>query len=206
MTRVRSDRSDAAFLLRDVLSKGGVVVVPTDTLYGLSTPLSSRKGLDRIVAIKRCGDDRRFLYLAADAEMVERYIEGWGCVSRGRLERVWPAPLTAVFRSGDRCPSWVGATIAFRVPRHALVKTTIDALGEPILSTSVNETGHPPLEDVDVIEQRFGALVDLIADEGRLAGGGPSTLVDFTGEKPVVLRAGGYDWEAAGKPSKQRSL
>jgi L-threonylcarbamoyladenylate synthase len=95
----------------------------------------------------------------------------------------------------------MGGTIAFRIPRHSLVRTTIETLGDPILSTSVNETGHPPLEDADAIERGFGALVDIIVDEGRLAGRGPSTLVDFTGEAPRVLRAGSYDWEAAGNPS-----
>ena len=201
MTRVRSDRPDAGSLLREVLSKGGLVVVPTDTLYGLSAPISSLKGLERIIAIKRCGDDHRFLYLAANVDMVERYIDGWGCVSRGTLERIWPAPLTAVFRRGERCPDWMGATVAFRIPRHSLVRTAIETLGEPILSTSVNETGRPPLEDADAIEREFGALVDIIVDEGRLAGREPSTLVDFTGEAPVVLRAGSYDWEAASNPS-----
>jgi L-threonylcarbamoyladenylate synthase len=201
MTRVRSDQPDAAPLLKEALSKGGVVVVPTDTLYGLSTPISNLKGIKRIVALKRCGDDHQFLYLAANVDMVERYIDGWGCVSRGTLERIWPAPLTAVFRHGARCPDWVGETIAFRIPRHALVREAVAALGEPILSTSVNETGHPPLEDADAIERGFDALVDLIVDEGRLAGREPSTVVDFTGEAPVVLRAGSYDWEAAGNPS-----
>jgi L-threonylcarbamoyladenylate synthase len=202
MKRIRSDGPDAVTLLRDVLSRQGVVVVPTDTLYGLSTPLSSSKGFDRIIAIKRCGEDRRFLYLAASVDMVERYIDGWGCASRETLEEIWPAPLTAVFRSGVRCPGWVGGTIAFRIPRYPLLEAVIEALGEPILSTSVNETGQPPLEEIDGIEQRFGGLVDLIVEAGRLVGGKPSTLVDFTGDEPLVLRRGGYDWGGAGNPSK----
>ncbi len=201
MTRVRSDHPGAASLLGEALSQGGVAVVPTDTLYGLSSPISSLKGLERIVAIKRCGNDRRFLYLAADADMVERYIDGWGCASRAKLEGIWPAPLTAVFRCGNRCPDWMGASIAFRIPRHALVRKAIEALGEPIVSTSVNETGYAPLEVAYMFERRFGALVDIIVDDGRLAAGQPSTLVDFTGEGPRVLRAGSYDWDGAGKPS-----
>lgn len=201
MERISVDRPDTPFRLRDVLSKGGVVVVPTDTLYGLSASMSNRRGYERIVSIKRCGTDRPFLYLASDAGMIERYIDGWGCVSRRQLEAVWPAPLTAVFRSGGRCPGWVGETTALRVPRHAVLRGVIGALGEPILSTSVNETGEPPVNDVDVIEDRFGAVVDLVVDAGALPGGIPSTLVDFTGEEPVVLRAGGYDWDGAGNPS-----
>jgi len=201
MTRVQSDLPDAASLLGKALSKGGVVVVPTDTLYGLSTPMSRRDGLERIAAIKRSANDRRFIYLAASVDMVERYIDSWGCASRETLERIWPAPLTAVFRSGVRCPGWVGATVAFRVPLHALLRQAIGELGEPIVSTSVNETGCPPLEDPDEIEKKFGSQVDVIVDEGRLAAGARSTLVDFTGKAPCVLRAGSYDWEATGNPS-----
>ncbi len=201
MERISIDRPDASSRLRGALSKGGVVVIPTDTLYGLGAAMSSREGYDRIVSIKRCGTDRRFLYLASGVDMVERYVDGWGCVSRQTLETVWPAPLTAVLRSGSRCPDWVGETTAFRVPRHPLLRSTIDSLGEPILSTSANETGEPPLDDVDVIENRFGAFVDLIVDGGVLVGGVPSTLVDFTGGEPVVLRAGGYVWGGEGNPS-----
>ena len=202
MRRIAVDRPDASSRLRHVLSRGGVAVVPTDTLYGLSAAMSSRSGYDRIASIKQSGTDRRFLYLANDIGMVERYIDGWGCASRQSLDAVWPAPFTAVLRSGDRCPSWVGKTIALRVPRHPFVRSVIEALGEPIVSTSANEKGEPPLEDLDAIVSRFGARVDLIVDAGVLIGRMPSTLVDFTGEEPVVLRVGDYLWGGMGKPSK----
>ena len=202
MEKIPVDRPDAPIHLRRVLSEGGVAVVPTDTLYGLSTSMSSHRGHERILAIKRSMRDRPFLYLACDAHMVERYISGWGCASRRILEAVWPAPLTAVLPSGGRCPARVGKTIAFRVPFHPLLRAAIGELGEPIVSTSVNEAGEPPLNDVDSIEQRFGALVDLIVEAGTLPGGLPSTIVDFTGEEPIVLRAGSYTWGGAENPGK----
>jgi tRNA threonylcarbamoyl adenosine modification protein (Sua5/YciO/YrdC/YwlC family) len=202
MKRIPVDHTDTPSRLCDVLSAGGVVVVPTDTLYGLSASISNRRGYERIVSVKGSGAGRRFLYLAAGVDMVELYIEGWGCASRRVLERVWPAPLTGVFRSGGKSPGWVGETVAFRVPLHARLRAVIGALGEPILSTSINEAGEAPLGDVDVIEERFGASLDLIVDAGPLVGAVPSTLVDFTGDEPVVLRKGGYDWAGSGNPSK----
>jgi L-threonylcarbamoyladenylate synthase len=201
MKRIPVDHAETASRLVHALSGGGVAVVATDTLYGFSTPISSRAGHERIVSIKGSGGDRRFIYLASGVAMVERYVDGWGCASRRTLEKAWPAPLTAVFRSGGKTPSWVGNTVAFRVPLHALLQRAIETLGEPILSTSVNATGEAPLGDADEIERRFGASVDLIVDAGTLVGAAPSTLVDFTGTEPVVLRQGGYAWDGAGNPS-----
>jgi L-threonylcarbamoyladenylate synthase len=202
MMRILIDQPDTIIRLRSTLSAGGIAVVPTDTLYGLSAAMSSRRAYDRIVSIKRSGADRRYLYLASDIDMVERYIDDWGCASRRMLQAIWPAPLTAIFRSGDRSPRWVGGTVAFRVPRYAPLQAVIDALGEPIVSTSVNEAGGPPINDLGAIEDRFGHAVDLIVDGGMLPGGLPSTLVDLSGSEPVVLRAGAYGWTAVEKPSK----
>jgi len=199
--RIRSEDPQARALFLRAFSRGGVAVLPTDTLYGLSTPLSSRDGRDRIDAIKGGPSQRRFLYLASDARMVARYIEGWGCVTRETMERVWPAPLTAVFLSAPGCPAWVGPTIAFRVPVGEWLRRAIGELGEPVLSTSVNEAGERPLDDPDEIERVFGARCDLLIDAGRLAGSAPSTLVDFTGASPVVVRRGAYVWDGGGKPS-----
>lgn len=201
MIRIRREDPEALARLLGALSRGGVAVLPTDTLYGFSTPLSSRAGHERIEAIKGGATDRRFLYLASGVTMVGRYIDGWGCVSRKTMEPVWPAPLTAVFRSGRSCPAWAAPTIAFRVPAIDWLRKAIDALGEPILSTSVNETGERPLENPDEIERVFGSRCDLLVDAGVVAGTGPSTLVDFTGSMPVVLRRGLYVWEGGGNPS-----
>jgi L-threonylcarbamoyladenylate synthase len=201
MIRIRSDHSDAGKLLVGALSAGGVAVLPTDTLYGLSTPISSREGHERISEMKRAPAGRRFLYLADSVARVESFIDGWGCATRGAFESIWPAPLTAIFRSGPRCPAWAGGTIALRIPACAFVRAAIEALGEPLLSTSVNRSGEAPLEDADAIERTFGALVDVIVDAGRLSGGEPSTLVDLTGTAPVVVRQGSYVWVGAGKPS-----
>lgn len=201
MERIRFDGHNVVDTVQRTLLREGVVVVPTDTLYGLSTPLSSENGYRRILDIKQCGSERRFVYLASTIEMVGRFVDSFGCVSREILENVWPAPLTAVFESGGECPVWLGRTIAFRIPEHVLLRETIDRLGEPIVSTSVNRTGQPPLGDIEVIEREFGALVDLIVTDEGAALERPSTLIDLTGPQPVVLRKGSYDWTGDGNPS-----
>jgi len=183
----------------DLLMRGGVAVIPTDTLYGFSASISCQSGVSRILTIKGNGEERKFLFLAGDLTMVETYIDSWGCAERQLLEDIWPAPLTAIFPSGRRCPDWVGDTIALRVPNFPQLTQIIQRLGEPIVSTSVNRTGEPPLDGVDVIEERYGEKVDLFLIGDRPGGSLSSTIVDFTGRFPVLIREGSYPWELEGE-------
>ncbi|UCG52407.1 MAG: threonylcarbamoyl-AMP synthase [Candidatus Latescibacterota bacterium] len=199
--RIPSDHRNVTAVLSDTLSRDGVVIVPTDTIYGLSARLSSESGYRRILDIKHCEPGRRFLYLAGSVEMVDAYIASWGCASKQLLASIWPAPLTAIFYAGTKCADWVGDSVAFRIPESELLVQTINDLGEPIVSTSVNRAGEPPVNDVESIETSFGELVDLVVAADAPPEERPSTIVDFTGEKPVVVRRGVYLWPGGGNPS-----
>jgi L-threonylcarbamoyladenylate synthase len=176
------------------LNAADVVVLPTDTLYGLSAVIDSRKAFDRLLALKGYDARRPFVHLAESIDMVARYIGGWGCTSDAELRGIWPAPLTAVLPSGERAPAWVGKTIAFRVPEAPELIRLIRAVGQPIVSTSVNRAGEPPLDDADAIAAAFGDEIDLLVVGASAARGAPSTVVDFTGKTPRVIRRGAYPW------------
>lgn len=179
-----------------ILRSGGVVVLPTDTLYGLSAALSSPAAVERIAAIKSADEKKRYICLAGSIDVMEPYVESFGCASRSWLERTWPAPLTGIFPAGKRCPAWTGRSIAFRIPNLPPLLQLLLDLAEPVVSTSVNRSGRPPLRDLETITRRFGPLVDLIvAGEKRTTGRAASTVVDFTGNRPVVVRKGDYEWE-----------
>ncbi|HEX5133589.1 MAG TPA: L-threonylcarbamoyladenylate synthase [Candidatus Krumholzibacteria bacterium] len=198
------DDPGAADVLHAVLAHGGVAVVPTDTLYGLSCVISSEEGVRRISAIKRAPNDRRYILLASSLEMVERYVASFGCGSRALLEAAWPAPLSVILPSGAACPAWAGPTVAVRIPALEPLCELIERLGEPIVSTSVNRTGTAPMTDAHEIRSELRGEVDLIVT-GPVDGRTASTIVDLSGEEPRVLRDGSYDWDAlAGdaKPSK----
>jgi tRNA threonylcarbamoyl adenosine modification protein (Sua5/YciO/YrdC/YwlC family) len=194
MKKIHVDDPQVVEVTAEILRDGGVGVIPTDTLYGLSTPLSSRGGYERILVLKKSEKGRRFVYLGDSVEMVERYIGSWGCASKDRLRRLWPASLTAVFAAGERCPHWVGDTIAVRVPDLTLLRSIVAALGELLLSTSVNRAGEPPLGSTKEMEELFGGAVDVMVTGGGGTRAAPSTVVDFTGEKPVLIRRGAYPW------------
>ena len=188
------------------LSTGGIVVLPTDTLYGFSAALSSEAGYRRVVAVKGSDASRHFVHLAASLEMVANYIDEWADEVRAGLAATWPAPLTAVLPSGSGVPDWVGATIAFRVPDLPELCQLIDALGEPIISTSVNRSGERPAASVEDVITRFGDEVDIVVTGRVNTRSKPSTIVTFVERKPRVLRLGAYAWPATGKPSNWRSL
>jgi len=186
----------------ELLRSEGVVVLPTDTLYGFHAALSSEAGAHRIRALKGGDPARRLVVLAANIEMVSRFVASFGCSSREELEGRWPSKLTVVVPTGGDCPPWVGDTVAVRVPDLLFLREIIDALGEPIVSTSVNRAGEPPQNDPVKISQQFD--VDLVV-AGEMSGAGASTIVDLCGDEPRVLRAGDYAWVAGtgdSKPSK----
>ncbi len=190
-------------LARETLARGGVVVLPTDTLYGFSARLSAEDAVRRISAVKRAPNDRRYIVLAASIAMVDKCVQSYGCTTRESLAGRWPAPLSVILPSGPSLPAWVGPTVAVRIPDLEPLRRLIDALGEPIVSTSVNRTGQEPLHDVHDIRREFSSEVDLILS-GEAPGAVSSTLVDLCGETPQVIRDGAYAWAraGAGKPSK----
>jgi L-threonylcarbamoyladenylate synthase len=180
-----------------ILQQGGVVVLPTDTLPGFSAALSNETALARIRAIKASPDDKQFVLLAASLDMVESYVHGFGCTSRAALEAVWPAPLTAVLPAGRRLAGWASGTLAVRVPAFAWLSALIEELGEAIVSTSVNRRGGVPMTSAVHIEREFGGEVDLIVVSNAGTDALASTLVDFSGDAPRVLREGDYAWPDA---------
>jgi L-threonylcarbamoyladenylate synthase len=202
MKRIDSGQSDVVDVAATTLGRGGVIVLPTDTIYGFSAALNDRDACDSILALKGSREARRFICLADSIAMVDAYVDGWGSSSRADLAAMWPAPLTVVLPAGARCPRWVGDTVAFRVPDNDLVRRVVAALGQPIVSTSVNRSGEPPINDIDVIENLFGEKVGLaIVRSESTASGMASTVVDVTVSPARVLRRGSYAWPTKGKPS-----
>ena len=195
MRQIALDEPNAVSSVADALRRG-VVALPTDTLYGFSSSLANADVHDRIAVLKQDTGDKRYLCLASSLHMVEDYIVSWGCASREVLASVWPAPLTAVFEARkNRCPAWVGDTIALRVPDVPEIRVIIELVGGPVISTSINVSGEAPLNDAAEIAAVFGEKIDAIVLSRHTADPAVSTLVDFTGESPRVLRRGSYDWE-----------
>ncbi|MBM3956563.1 MAG: threonylcarbamoyl-AMP synthase [Gemmatimonadetes bacterium] len=182
-----------ATLAARVLAEGGLVAFPTDTVYGLGADVMNRAALARLFQVKNRPAGRPVPVLLGEREdaglVAARFPEGaW------RLAlRFWPGPLTIVVPRAEAVPAAVSGgrdTVGLRVPDHEAPRAIVRALGRPVTGTSANRSGNPPHTDPEGVALDLGGAVDLIVP-GRCGGhGAASTVVDFSGEVPVVVREG----------------
>ncbi len=177
----------------DVLRRGGVVALPTDTVYGIAVALDVPGGIERLFQVKRRPPDRGIVLLLDSASQAGS-IGLMGGAATALADACWPGGLTVVVpqRPDIRLPAALtggSPTIGLRVPDHDAPRALAAAVG-PLPTTSANVSGLPEARDAQEILAQLGAGVDLILDGGAARGGQPSTVVDCTGERPEVLRDG----------------
>lgn len=189
---VRDDSAGRAAAV-DILRKGGVVALPTDTVYGIAVAVSTPGGVDRLFQVKRRPPDKGIMLLLDDAAQAAR--AGVMTPAAAALAAAaWPGGLSVVVpqRADVRWPAVLtgGAeTIGLRVPDHGTPRSLARDLG-PLPTTSANVSGLPEATDADAILEQLGDSIDLVLDGGPARGGPPSTVVDCTGALPLVVRIG----------------
>lgn len=175
------------------LLKGGLVAVPTDTLYGLAAAASSDRAVTRLFEVKGRPLDRPLPVLTGSADDAELIAANISPVARRLMEAFWPGGLTLVLRRHPRFRSLAlagGETVAVRVPDHPVALELLRRLGQPITGTSANLSGLPGPRTAEDVRRQLGDRVDLIVDGGPCPGGIESTVVDCTVDPPRVLREG----------------
>jgi L-threonylcarbamoyladenylate synthase len=189
---VRDDTAGRAEAI-DVLRRGGLVGLPTDTVYGLAVDLAAPEALERLFAAKGRPPDKAIVLLVADIGQAER-TGIFGPASRALAAAAWPGALTLVVarRPEVRLPEILtagGSTIGLRLPGHGTPRALARALG-PLPVTSANRSGEHDLLNAPGVSIELGDRLDLILDGGPAAGGTPSTVVRCDGWDTEVLRAG----------------
>jgi L-threonylcarbamoyladenylate synthase len=187
--------------LRDaaaVLARGGLVLYPTDTFYGLAVDPWQPAAVTRLFAAK--GRDTRVAVplIAADVAQVGAWIGPLGPTGTRLAAAFWPGPLTLVIaaRLGlDPALLGGGSSVAVRVPAHPVAAGLARALGRPVTSTSANRSGEPPCACLAEVPASLAAELDLVLDAGPCSGGAPSTIVDVRAGDAVLVRAGAVPWE-----------
>ena len=181
-----------------VLASGGIAVLPTDTIYGFHCAASKSRAIEGILELKGSRRREGFILLAADAAMAASLVARWPGASRETLGRIWPAPLTAILPARTMLSPLLAprGKVAVRVPALADLRDLIAALGEPLVSTSVNRSGGEPMASIADIREAFPGLGGYLSRRGRPSSR-PSTIVDFTARDPVLVRAGRRPWPAA---------
>lgn len=164
-----------------VLQKGGVVVFPTETAYGLASDSTNPAAVNRVFAMKGRQKDKALPLIAADLEMVER-VATIPSMLRGLCQQHWPGPLTLVLPvMGERLAAGVArdSTVAIRVSLHPIAQALSAGLGRPIVSTSANRSGQPACYSVEAVKKQFEGREgpDVYLDVGSLHPEPPSTIV-----------------------------
>ena len=181
--------------IAEVLQRDGVIAYPTDTLYGLGCMVSRKKAVDRIQAMKGRDPKKPMSILCADMEMLCRYTRHLDTPTFRILKQMFPGPYTAVLPCSREVPRHLQKkqTVGLRIPDHPFCRAITHLLDEPIITTSCNTSGQEPLQSTWEIEEELGHLLDLIVDCGEPSGLG-STIVDLSGDEPVLLREGAGKW------------
>lgn len=175
-----------------ILQRGGVVAIPTETVYGLAADLGNAAAIARIYAIKGRPADHPLIVHAHDMDTLDGYAVFPPALT-ALAQRFWPGPLTAVVKRGPRTPRTVTGgqdTVAVRIPAHPLALAILSAFGRPLAAPSANRFGRVSPTTAQHVRDDLGDTVELVVDGGPARVGVESTIVDLTASVPAVLRAG----------------
>jgi L-threonylcarbamoyladenylate synthase len=191
--RIVADDAAGRAAAVEVLRAGGIVALPTDTVYGIAVALDTPGGVEALFAAKRRPPDKGIMLLLANAAQAPAIGE-WPASASALAEAFWPGGLTIIVPQRPDMPlpaalTGGAATIGLRVPDHDAPRVLAAAVG-PLPTTSANVSGVPEAPDAAEIVAQLGEVVALVLDGGPAHGGPASTIVDCTVDPPRVLRVG----------------
>lgn len=173
----------------EALKKGGVVLIPTDTVYGFSAVVDEKLPTDTMIRkIKGREETKPFIQLIGNPSDIYKYTDD---KIPEYVLKIWPGPLTVIVNN-----KLTGSTTAFRCPDDPWLREILNKLGKSIYSTSANRSGTPVLEKVSELESEFKNEVSLIVDDGDKIGGVASTIVSIENNQVKVIRQGAVKIDA----------
>ncbi|GAB3144891.1 L-threonylcarbamoyladenylate synthase [Microbispora hainanensis] len=172
--------------------RGELVVLPTDTVYGVGADAFTPSAVNALLEAKGRGRDIPVPVLVGTVRAANALVESLGTYGQDLVDAFWPGPLTLILRA-NRSLSWdlgdTKGTVALRMPLHPVALDLLKETG-PMAVSSANRSGNPPPTTVDEAEEQLGDAVDVYLDAGPCADTIPSTIVDLTTAVPRVLRKG----------------
>jgi tRNA threonylcarbamoyl adenosine modification protein (Sua5/YciO/YrdC/YwlC family) len=179
------------------ISRGQLVVLPTDTVYGVAADAFEPAAVTRLLAAKGRGREMPPPVLISAATTVDALAVGLPDYARTLVDAFWPGPLTIVARQQSSLRWDLGetrGTVASRMPDHDVARELLERTG-PLAVSSANTTGEPPATDAGEAHRMLGDAVAVVVDAGATPGETPSTIVDVTGSAPRLLREGALSTE-----------
>ncbi|UDL97762.1 L-threonylcarbamoyladenylate synthase [Streptomyces longhuiensis] len=181
-----------------VLRGGGLVALPTETVYGLGANAEDPAAVARIFQVKGRPPSHPLIVHIGGAEQLDDWVEDVSETARLLAECFWPGPLTLVLRRGPRVPLEATGgldTVAVRVPDHPVALALLSAFGGGVTAPSANRFGSVSPTTADHVRAELGDAVDFVLDGGACEVGVESTIIDVTGDAPSILRPGGVTRE-----------
>lgn len=183
----------------DCLRNGGVIIYPTDTIYGLGCDIYNTAAIERIARIKQLDPKKiQFSFVCCDLSHLSDYTKSVDTPIFRLLKSALPGPYTFILEASKEVPKQLKTkkdTVGIRVPEHKICHEIVKQLSHPIMSVSLPMDGEVEyFTDPEHMHDSFGKLVDIVIDGGP---GGiiPSTVIDCTSGEPALIRAGAGDWE-----------
>ena len=194
---VRASSEQGVAQAVSALRRGDLAVLPTDTVYGIAADAFSPPAVDRLLAAKGRGRDMPVPVLVGSWRGLDGLADHVTPAMRSLVEAFWPGPLTLIVRAAGSLAWDLGetrGTVAVRMPLHPVALAVLEETG-PLAVSSANRTGMPPATDAAQAYDQLGDSVAVYLDAGSSGDAVPSTIVDLTGEVPVVRRAGALSLE-----------
>ena len=178
-----------------LLKNGGIIVYPTDTIYGIGCDLMNRRAVERLCHILEIKPQKLNLsFICSDLSHISKYVKRIDTPEFKILKKLLPGPFTFIFESSSHVPKILDVnkkTVGIRIPQHPIPLEIVKLLDNPLITSSIKDDDQIKeyTTDPEEIYEDFKHKVDLIIDGGP-GGNIPSTIVDFTGGEPVVTRQG----------------
>lgn len=185
----------------EVLKKGGVIIYPTDTVYGMGCDITNQKAIERICKLRGIKAEKaNFSFICSDLRHISDYIKPIDNTVFRVLKKALPGPFTFIFNANNNVPKLLSSnkkTVGIRVPDNAIAREIVLQLGNPILSTSIHDDDEviEYSTDPELIHEKYEDKVDLIVD-GGYGDNEPSTVVDCTSGEFEIIRQGKGDLES----------
>ena len=178
----------------DIISKGGLVIFPSDTVYALGCDIKNTRALERVAKLKGVKLEKaNFSFVCKDLSNLSDYVRQISSTTFKILKRALPGPYTFILPGNNNLPNVFKKKkeVGIRVPANSIVQAIVQELGNPIISTSIYDEDEviEYTTDPELIYEKWGHLVEVIVD-GGYGDNIPSTVIDLTGEEPVLLREG----------------
>lgn len=182
----------------ETLQEGGIIIYPTDTIYGLGCDILQHKAIEKICRIKNVDPKKAQLsFICSDLSHLSEYAKQLPTATYRLLKEYLPGPYTFILPASKMVPKILQSkkdTIGLRIPDNEIALAIIRELGRPILSASLPGDMVEDYTDPEVMHENFHREVDIVVD-GGIGGTVPSTIIDCTGDEPVMTRQGLGKWE-----------